>query len=103
MGHSVGRWEGDTLVVDTIGIKERTWLDSNGLEHSDKLHLTERFRKTGPDIINYSVTYDDPVFFTKPWTLTVDLKRLTNTRLIEYVCMENERDLKRLQPTPRQP
>lgn len=103
MGHSVGRWEGDTLVVDTIGIKEGTWLDSNGLEHSDKLHLTERFRKTGPDIINYSVTYDDPVFFTKPWTLTVDLKRLTNTRLIEYVCMENERDLKRLQPTPRQP
>ena len=102
MGHSVGRWEGDTLVVDTIGIKEGTWLDSNGLEHSDKLHLTERFRRTSPDVIQYSVTYDDPVFFTKPWTLTVDLKRLTDTRLIEYVCMENERDLKRLQPTFRQ-
>lgn len=102
MGHSIGRWEGDTLVVDTVGIKEGTWLDSNGLEHSDKLHLTERFRKTSADVIQYSVTYDDPVFFTKPWTLTVDLNRLKDTRLIEYVCMENERDLKRLQPTLRQ-
>jgi hypothetical protein len=101
MGHSIGRWEGDTLVVDTIGIKERTWLDSNGLEHSDKLHLTERLRKTGPDTIHYSVTYDDPVFFTKPWTFDLDFKRLKDTRLIEYVCTENEQDLKRLQTTPR--
>jgi hypothetical protein len=101
MGHSIGRWEGDTLVVDTVGIKERTWLDSNGLEHSDKLHLTERFRKAAPDTIHYSVTYDDPVFFTKPWTFELDFRRLKNTRIIEYVCMENERDLKRLQPTPR--
>ena len=102
MGPSVGGWEGDTLVVDTVGIKEGTWLDSNGLEHSGKLQLTERFQKTTPDIIKYTVTYKDPIFFTKPWSLTVDLKRLTDTRLIEYVCMENEKDLKRLQPTPRQ-
>ena len=101
MGHSIGKWEGDTLVVDTVGIKERSWLDSNGLEHSDKLHLTERFRRIGPDSISYAVTYDDPVFFTKPWTFELNFKRLKDTRLIEYVCMENERDLKRLQPTPR--
>ncbi len=101
MGHSVGKWEGDTLVVDTVGINERSWLDSNGLEHSDKLHLTERFTKTGPDSIRYSVTYEDPVFFTKPWTFEMAFKRLKDTRIIEYVCTENERDLKRLQPTLR--
>jgi hypothetical protein len=101
MGHSVGRWDGDTLVVDTVGIHERTWLDSNGMEHSNKLHLTERFRKTAPDTIHYSVTYDDPVFFTKAWTFDLDFKRLKNTRLIEYVCEENERDINRLQTTRR--
>lgn len=101
MGHSIGRWEGDALVVDTVGMNDRTWLDSNGMEHSDKLHLTERFRKIDPDSIQYTVTYDDPVFFTEPWTLDVRLKRLKDTRLIEYVCEENERDSQRLRPTPR--
>jgi hypothetical protein len=101
MGHSVGRWQGDTLVVDTVGINDKTWLDSNGMEHSDKLHLTERFQKTGPDAIKYSVTYDDPVFFTKPWTFDLNLKRVKNDRILEYVCEENEKDLKRLQPTAR--
>jgi len=101
MGHSIGHWEGDTLVVDTVAINDRTWLDSNGMEHSDKLHLTERFRKTGPDTIRYAVTYDDPVFFTKPWTFELDFKRLKDTRLIEYVCEENERDINRLRPTSR--
>jgi hypothetical protein len=101
MGHSIGRWEGDTLVVDTVGINDRTWLDSNGMEHSDKLHLTERFRKTGPDTFRYAVTYDDPVFFTRPWTFELDFRRLKNTRLIEYVCEENEKDQQKLRPTPR--
>jgi hypothetical protein len=101
MGHSIGRWEGDSLVVDTAGINDKTWLDSNGIEHSDKLHLTERFQKTGPDSIKYSVTYNDPVFFTKPWTFELNLRRVKGTRILEYVCEENEKDLKRLQPTLR--
>ena len=101
MGHSIGHWEGDTLVVDTAGINDKTWLDSNGMEHSDKLHLTERFRRTGPDSAKYSVTYEDPVFFTKPWTFDLDLKRVKGTRILEYVCEENEKDLKSLRPTPR--
>ncbi len=101
MGHSIGRWEGDTLVVDTIGINDRTWLDSNGLEHSDKLHLVERFRKTGPDVIEYAVTYEDPEFFTKPWTLKINLNRQKDTRLMEYVCNDNEKDRIMLQPTFR--
>ena len=102
MGHSIGKWEGDTLVVDTVGINERTWLDSNGLEHSPKLHLTERFQKAGPDTIKYTVTYEDPVFFTKPWTMTLNLVRQKKgDRLLEYVCEENEKDLKTLKPTSR--
>ena len=58
--------------------------------------------KVSPDLIKYTVTYDDPVFFTKPWTLTVDIKKPANTRLIEYVCLENEKDRQNLAPTPRQ-
>ena len=100
MGHSIGQWDGDTLVVDTIGINDRTWLDSLGLEHSLELHLVERFRRTGPDTMEYAVTFEDPVFFEEPWTLTIELERLTDTRLIEYVCNENERDRVRLRSTP---
>jgi hypothetical protein len=102
MGHSIGKWEGDTLVIDTVGINDRTWLDSYGLEHSDKLHLTERFQKTGPDLIKYTVTYDDPVFFTKPWTATLNFARQKD-RLMEYVCNDNEKDRINLVPTPREP
>jgi hypothetical protein len=97
MGHSVGHWEGDKLVVDTVGINERTWLDTNGHEHSDKLHLTETFQKTAPDHIHYTVTFDDPVFFAKPWTSTRDFKR-QNTRIMSYSCEENEKDRIHLRP-----
>jgi hypothetical protein len=68
MGHSIGRWDGDTLVVDTIGMREETWLDTAGFEHSPKLHITERFQKTGPDAIRLTTTIEDPVFYTKPFT-----------------------------------
>ena len=61
-------WEGDTLVVDTIGMRPETWLDTAGLEHSDKLHVTEKFQKTGPDTLKWTVTIEDPVFFTHPFT-----------------------------------
>ena len=64
MGHSIGKWEGDTLVVDTVGIDERSWLDTAGHEHSAKLHLTERFQLTDSNTIKWTVTYDDPVFFS---------------------------------------
>jgi hypothetical protein len=101
MGHSIGKWEGDTLVVDTVGINDRTWLDSYGLEHSDKLHLTERFQKVG-DTIKYTVVYEDPVFFMKPWTATLNFVRQKD-RLMEYVCNDNEKDRVNLVPTPREP
>jgi hypothetical protein len=96
MGHSVGRWEGNKLVVDTVAINERTWLDTAGHEHSDKLHLTETFDKTGPDTIHYTVTFEDPVFFTRPWTSVREFKR-QNTRIMSYSCEENEKDRIHLQ------
>ena len=97
-GHSVGKWEGDTLVVDTIALDDRTWLDQGGHQHSDQLHLTERFQKTGPDTIKWTVTVEDPVFYTEPWTYSLDFKR-QNTRLYSYACNENNRDRQRLVPT----
>ena len=97
MGHSIGRWEGNKLVVDTIGINERSWLDTQGHEHSDKLHLVETFEKTDADTIHYTVTFEDSVFFTKPWTSPRDLKR-QNTRIMSYSCEENEKDRIHLQP-----
>ena len=100
MGHSIGRWDGATLVIDTVAINERTWLDSYGLEHSGQLRLVERFRLLDADTLEYSVTYEDPEFFTEPWTFTLELERLIGSRLIEYVCNENERDLVRLRSTP---
>jgi hypothetical protein len=98
-GYSVGKWQGDTLVVDTIGINDRTWLDGAGHEHSDKLHLTERFRLADPDTLEFIVTYDDPVFFVKPFTSKKVLKRQIGDYILDHACLENEKDLQRLVPT----
>ena len=97
MGHSIGKWEGNKLIVDTIGTNDRTWLDTQGHEHSTKLHLTETFEKTAPDTIHYTVTFEDPIFFTRPWTSVRELKR-QNTRIMSYSCEENEKDRIHLQP-----
>jgi hypothetical protein len=94
MGHSIGRWDGDTLVVDTVGMREETWLDTAGFEHSAKLHITERFQKTGPDIIRHTTTIEDPVFYTKPFTYGRNLRRMPkDTRLMPARCADNERSL----------
>ena len=99
MGHSIGRWEGDTLVVDTQGIDERSWLDTAGHEHSDKLHMTERFRLSDPNALEHIVTYDDPVFFVKPFTTRRLFKRQVGDRILDHSCLENEKDLNLLVPT----
>jgi hypothetical protein len=100
MGHSIGRWDGDTLVVDTVGINERSWLDTAGHEHSGKLHLTERFRRVGEDKIEWTVTFDDPVFFARPWSLTRTFMRFDDTkdRIMPYTCTENNLDVEHLVP-----
>ena len=92
MGTSVGRWDGDTLVVDTIGFNDKTWLSGTGTFHTDALHTVERFTRVDKDQINYEVTMEDPNVFTKPWTLRSTLMLRESTRLQEMVCAENNID-----------
>jgi len=89
MGDSVGRWEGDTLVVDAIAFNDKTWLSGTGTFHSDALHITERYTRVDKDQINYDVTMEDPNVLTEPWTIHANLMLREGTRLREYVCAEN--------------
>src|SRR5215471_12942927 len=97
MGHSIGHWEGDTLVINTVGINERSWLDTAGHEHSGQLHLNERIQKLDNDHLKYTVTYDDPMFFTQPWSITRTFTRGKPTdRIMAYSCEENNKDVEHL-------
>jgi hypothetical protein len=89
-GHSVGHWEGDTLVADTIGIKEEV-LGFRSMPHSDRVHISERFHLVAPDILHDQITVEDPVTLEKPWTFTFAYRRQPNYHLLEYVC-ENNRE-----------
>jgi hypothetical protein len=99
MGFSTGRWDGKTLVVDTIAIDDRTWLDTAGHQHSDKLRLTERFTRVDDTTIDWSVTFDDPVYFSQPWTVSRPLRRgKPGDRVMSYSCEENNKDIPHLLP-----
>jgi hypothetical protein len=91
-GHSVGRWDGDTLVVDTIGFNGYTKLDTVGHPHSDRLHLVQTFRMTDRDHIAYVVTIEDPEIYVRPWTNQRQFTRSAG-ELIEYSCEENNKAL----------
>jgi hypothetical protein len=88
MGDSRGRWEGDTLVVETTDFNDQTWFDSSGDFHSGELKLTERFTRTDPDTLLYEATFEDPKVFTRPWKISMPLYRHTekNFQLYEYEC-----------------
>src|SRR5262249_8516345 len=88
-GHSIGHWEGDTLVVDTVGFSEDFWLDRTGLPHTTKLHTIERFTRTDFNTIKYEVTIDDPNAYTRSWTGGFNLRWTPNVELFEYVCQDN--------------
>src|SRR5947208_16294029 len=90
MGHSVGRWEGDTLVVDVTNFNGKQWFDRAGNFHSDALHLVERFTPITPDAIRYEVTIEDPKVFTRPWKISMPIYRRMepNMQLMEYRCIE---------------
>ena len=94
-GYSVGKWEGDTLVVNTVGLKENTWLDLAGHPHSDALHIIERFRRPDFGHMEVQVTIDDPKAYKKPWTARIGWDLMPDTDLLDWVC-ENEKDLLRL-------
>ena len=89
MGNSVGRWEGDTLVVDVTGFNDKTWLSGTGTFHSDKLHIVERFTRVDKDQMNYEAVIEDPEVLTRPWTLRSTIMLREGTRVQESVCAEN--------------
>jgi hypothetical protein len=90
MGYSVGRWEDDTLVVDSIGFSERTWLDFGGHPHTEALRTTERFQRRNVGSIDLQVTLEDKGAYTRPWTVPVNVTLAPDTDLLEYVCNEND-------------
>jgi len=92
LGYSVGRWEGDTLVVESAGFNDRTWLDRVGHPHSEQLRVTERFQRVDFGHLRYQITFDDPETLTKPLTFSLAVNYRADTDMLENVCGENNRD-----------
>jgi hypothetical protein len=93
LGHSVGRWDGDTLVVDVIGFNEGTWIDYYGHPHTDLLHVVERIARPDKRTLRYEATIDDPGAYTRPWTVSWNIPWSPTGELAEYICQENNRYL----------
>ena len=91
-GYSIGHWEGDTLVVESSGFNDRTWLDRVGHPHSEALRVTERFRRGDFGHMQYQVTFDDPETLTRPLTISLKVNYAADTDMLENVCNENNRD-----------
>lgn len=91
-GYSVGRWEGDTLVVRTNGLRDDTWLDRRGNPQTEAATLTERFRRVNYGRMEIELTVDDPKADTRPWTVTLVQHLVVDTDLLDYHCNDNERD-----------
>ena len=96
-GYSVGRWDGDTLVVETTGFRGDGWLDVQGAPFSEGLKLTERFRRPNYGRLEIDITIEDPKAYTKPWTVRVNQRLSPADQLIEFICNENERSSKHYQ------
>ena len=88
MGYSVGRWEGDTLVVESVGFNDRTWLDAAGYPHSEALRMTERYRRRDFGHMDIEVTLNDPAVYARPWTMALSAELHADTELLESVCNE---------------
>ena len=95
-GYSSAKWEGDTLVVDTIGLRDGLWADFFGSPLTDRARMTERIRRPNYGTLEVRVTIDDPKAYTRPWTVNVNQHLALDTDLLEYACLENEKDVPRL-------
>ena len=91
LGHSVGHWEGDSLVVDSVGFNEGTWIDAWGDPHTNQMHLIEKFGRPNLMTLHYEATIDDPGAYTRPWTIDWDIAWIPNGQIKEYICQENNR------------
>jgi hypothetical protein len=94
LGYSIGKWNGDTLVVESAGFNDRSWLDDGGHPHSDALRVTEQYRRPDFGHLDYEITFDDPKAYTKSWTSKVRFDFFPDTEIMEWVC-ENEKDAAR--------
>jgi hypothetical protein len=88
LGDSYGWWEGDSLIVDVVGFNDRSWLDSFGHPHGEKLHVIEKYRRRDSLNLEYTATIEDPEYYTRPWTVKTAAMYRPNDRLQEYICQE---------------
>jgi hypothetical protein len=93
MGHSIGHWEGDTLVIDTVGFNDLSWLDAQGHPHTDQMHVVERYHRIDLGHLEIEITIDDPGAYRKPWIMKRATELDPNDDIGEYVCTENEKDV----------
>ena len=91
-GYSTGHWDGDTLVVETNGFQEGQWLDRAGSPLTESAKMTERIRRPNYGTLEIELTVDDPKAYTKPWTIQLSQSIILNTELLDYICLENEKD-----------
>jgi hypothetical protein len=96
MGHSSGRWESETLVIDTVGFNDKTWLDPGGHVHTDRMRTIERFTRIAHDRLLYEFIIDDPGAYTRPWGWSYALELHPDPEIIEYVCNENNKDVEHM-------
>jgi hypothetical protein len=95
-GYSTGKWEGDTLVVQSAGFRDGQWLDTAGDPFTDVAKVTERFRRLDFGHLQIEITVDDPKAYTKPWAVTVNQVLAADTDLMEFICLENEKDIRHM-------
>jgi hypothetical protein len=102
-GHSVGHWEGNTLIVDTVGFNDKFWFDYVGHPHTEKLHTVERYTRTDEGHMAIEVTIEDPGTYTQPFTTVGRAQLMSGAELLEYICQENNQDLEKLDGPARGP
>jgi hypothetical protein len=95
-GYSTGKWEGDTLVVETTGFRDGIWLDTGGDPITDRAKVTEHFRRVNFGRLEVEITVDDPKAYTRPWTIKMGQILMPDTDLLDYICLENEKDVTHL-------
>lgn len=99
LGHSIGHWDDDTLVVETNGFNDRTWLDAIGHPHSESMRLTERYHRRDFGHLDIELTIDDPMMYTEPFSIQTTHLYQPDTDILEYYCAENEKDAEHARPT----
>jgi hypothetical protein len=98
LGHSTGRWEGDTLLVDTIGINGKAWLSNEGLPQTEQMHVVERYRRPDLGHLEVEIVFDDPGAYSRPWKLRRILTLAPEEEIQEFICNENNKDPQNLRP-----